>query len=135
MLDVLSLAYSVAITLPGYALGQPMEDALLVVPVQTTRDKWVLRCADDPMAPIGLERTVEERDAGVQRCWTMEKLERGEVRRAYPMKGAYRSTQEIEFLDGKITRITITRYDSPTDANGRSSVWKKPKAAALIDSL
>lgn len=86
-----------------------MADALLVVPVQTTRERWRLRCAGDDKAPPDLMMTGAERDAGVERCWTMEVGQGGEVRAAYPLRGAIRATQELEFLDNRIVRITIVR--------------------------
>ena len=123
------------VTLPGYALGQPLSDAQLVVPAQSSREKWFLRCAGDTEAPDDLQISAAEKQAGVSRCWTMERIDNHEVRAAYPLRGAERATQEIELLRGRIVRITVVRYHSTDDQHGTKTVRKKPNEAALIDSL
>lgn len=65
----------------------------------------------------------------------MEAGQQGEVRAAYPLRGAMRATEELEFLDGRIVRITIVRYDADGNPEGRRVVSKKPQEAAFIDSL
>ena len=124
-----------AYTLPSYALGQPIEDARLVVPVHTTMDRWLLRCAGEPGAPAGLATTNSEKAEDVQRCWPMEIVEGREERSAYPRRGAVRATQEIEFLKDEIVRIKITRYFGDDPGDVETTVKRKPREADFIDSL
>jgi len=121
--------------LPAYALGQPMEDAVLVVPVQSTRERWRLRCAGDPQAPVGLSISDTEQQAGVQRCWTMEIGPNGEARTAYPLRGAIQATKELEFLRGRIVRITTMRFYRDGVPAEQRTISKKPREAGLIDAL
>lgn len=59
----------------------------------------------------------------------------GETRSAYPVRGAIRAIEELEFLNGKIARITIVRYYANGDPKGVRVVSTKPREAALIDAL
>lgn len=59
----------------------------------------------------------------------------GEVRAAYPLRGAVYATEELEFFDGKIVRITIVRYFANGDPKGHRFVSQKPREAAMIDAL
>ena len=130
-----TIAILLSTPLPSYALGQPMEDAVLVVPAQSTQERWRLRCAGDPQAPAGLSITYAEQQAGVERCWTMEIGPNGEARAAYPLKGAIQATKELEFLDGRIVRITTVRFYRDGDPAGWRTISKKPREAAVIDAL
>jgi hypothetical protein len=121
--------------LPGYALGQPLKDAERVVPIYTTAKKWRLRCTNGKDLPTGLQVSEAEEEAGVVRCWTMEVGAKGEQRAAYPLRGASRTEQELEFLHGSLVRIKIRRYYGPKDVTGSSSIWSKSRESDFIDSL
>lgn len=95
-----------ALTLPGYVLRQPIEDARRVVPSGKTAGTCHLRCAGDPDAPKELDVTAAEKRAGVKRRWTIEIVNGQEQRTAYPRGPAVRSSQEIEFIHGRIVQIT-----------------------------
>src|SRR5690606_4987015 len=118
-------------TLPGYALGQPIEDARNVVPAGQSRESWRLHCAGDPGAPAGLDLSDAERTAGVGRCWTFEVSGGIERRATFPQGNAHHSTQELEFWQGRIVRITEVRYASEADRAGRRVVLSKPEAAEI----
>ena len=131
MIGALLLATAASFTLPGYVLGQPLEDARIVVPNGKARDAWHMRCAGEAGAPSGLEISAAEKAAGVRRCWTMETVDGAEQRAAFPRRDAHHSTQEIEFLGGNVVRITKVYYASEADSAGSSFVWSQPEAAQI----
>lgn len=128
---IVAFLAAVAAALPGYALGQPLQEARAVVPAGKSAATWHLRCAGDAGAPPGLTLSPAERSAGVMRCWTMEIVNGIERRAGNPFPNKRRSTEEIEFLDGRIVRITRVYYSSPADAVGRREVWEVPEAKRI----
>jgi hypothetical protein len=123
------LAAASALTLPGYALGQPMDEAHFVVPEGRSRDAWHLRCAGDALAPPGLIVSTAERQAGVQRCWTTETVDGVERPVASPFRHDGALLQEIEFLRGRIVRII--RYRTISGHRETISSLSLPDAAKI----
>ena len=132
MIGFVVLAAASALILPGYALGQPIDEARFVVPEGRSRDAWHLRCAGDAIAPAGLMLSTAERQAGVERCWTTETVDGVERPVASPFRHDGAMMQEIEFLRGKIVRITRYR----TVSGQRDEISSLSLAdAAKIDQL
>ena len=131
MIATLLVTAAGAYTLPGYVLGQPLEDVRIVVPNGKSRETWHLRCAGEAGAPSGLELSQAEKAAGVRRCWTTEVVDGVEQRAAFPRRDSRRSTQEIELLDEKVVRITKVYYVSDTDRSGNRFVWSQPEAERI----
>lgn len=134
MMSAALLAASGTVTLPGYALGQPLEDARNVVPAGKSRATWYLRCTGDALVPEGLAVSGAEKSAGIRRCWTTERIDGAEQRTAVPRRGALRAAQEIEFVKDRIVRIKRTYFFSASDRVGQTITCATDEAS-MIDSL
>lgn len=134
MIGIVLLAMGGTLPLPGYALGQPLEDARNVVPAGKSRRTWHLRCAGDAVVPEGLEVSNAERAAGIRRCWPTENMEGAEQRTAVPRRNAFRATQELEFVGDRIVRITRVYFFSASDRVG-TTITCSTDEASKIDRL
>jgi len=124
---------STGLALPAYVLGQPLEDARRVIPNGQTAETWHLLCAGDPDAPEELQVSPAEKGAGVQRCWPFE-IVSGEMRRsAHPRGSAVSSSEEIEFLNGRIVRIKMEyKYEGSVVAQ---RITRSTPDADILDNL
>jgi hypothetical protein len=134
MISMALLAAWGTLTLPGYALGQPLADARNVVPVGKSRGTWHLRCTGDAYVHEGLAVSSAEKSAGIRRCWTTEPIDGVEQRSAFPRRNAHRATQEIELVNDRIVRIKRAYYFSASDRAGETITCSTDEASK-IDQL
>lgn len=100
------LLQAAMVSLPGYAIGQPLEDARRVRPPGSAGEGWVLVCSGDESAPEQL--AVQE--PGAMTCWPMKQQPEGRVRTGYPVRGAERVEMELHLVNGIVERIETTRW-------------------------
>lgn len=95
-----------AVVLPGYALGQPVEDARQVRPSGEAGEGWTLICTGDSAAPPELFSV----SRGTTVCWPMKLVNGVWKRIGYPKRGAERVETELHIINGVVERIETTRY-------------------------
>lgn len=95
-----------AVVLPGYAIGQPLEDARQVRPQGDANEGWTLICTGDSAAPAALSSD----SRGTMICWPMKLINGEWERTGYPKRGAERVETELHIINGVVERIETARY-------------------------
>jgi hypothetical protein len=105
MFSLILFLQAPASALPGYALGQPLEEARQVRPPGEAGEGWTLICTGDPAAPAELASD----SRGIMVCWPMKRVNREWERVGYPKRGAARVETALHIIKGVVERIETTR--------------------------